>query len=136
MSLRATYALNVSHEARSSDTSRVTGWRSDVPHNALPPLATQRAHFETLPILRACIQARAALAELKQAAELIPNQDVLIGTIPLLEAQASSEIENIVTHDRLFRMSRHQEEADPASKEASATGTRCWRGTARCGNGP
>ena len=50
---------------------------------------------------------------------MIPNQDVLIGTIPLLEAQASSEIENIVTtHDQLFRMARQQEDADPASKEA------------------
>jgi hypothetical protein len=31
------------------------------------------------------ISARAALAELKQAAELIPNQAVLINTLPLLE---------------------------------------------------
>jgi Fic family protein len=37
------------------------------------------------------------LAELKQVAELIPNQGVLINALPLLEAQASSEIENIVT---------------------------------------
>ena len=35
---------------------------------------------------------------------LIPNQAMLINSIPLLEAQASSEIENIVTTaDRLFR---------------------------------
>ncbi|MCF6212329.1 MAG: hypothetical protein L3K24_17090 [Gammaproteobacteria bacterium] len=51
-----------------------------------------------------CTEARVALAELKQVGELIPNQSVLINTIPLLEAQASSEIENIVTtSDQLFR---------------------------------
>lgn len=48
-------------------------------------------------MLRRCIAARAALGELKQAALLIPNQAILINTLPLLEAQASSEIENIVT---------------------------------------
>lgn len=37
------------------------------------------------------------MAELKQAAELIPNRATLINTIPLLEAKDSSEIENIVT---------------------------------------
>ena len=55
-------------------------------------------------VLKSCIEARAALAALKQAGTLIPNQSVLINTIPLLEAQASSEIENIVTTtDALFK---------------------------------
>jgi Fic family protein len=54
-------------------------------------------------VLKQCITARAALAELKQAAELIPNQTMLINTLPLLEAKDSSEIENIVTTaDQLF----------------------------------
>lgn len=52
---------------------------------------------ETNVVLKHCISARAALAELKQAAELIPNPGVLMRTLPLLEARASSEIENIVT---------------------------------------
>ena len=59
------------------------------------------------------------MAELKQAAQLIPNQAVLINTLPLLEAQASSEIENVVTTtDRLFQHQRSDESADPATKEA------------------
>ena len=66
------------------------------PYNDLP-LLPPRADLETRAVLKACIEARAALAELKQAGELIPNQAVLINSIPLLEAQASSEIENIVT---------------------------------------
>jgi Fic family protein len=59
------------------------------------------------------------LAELKRAAELIPNQGMLINTLPLLEAHASSEIENIVTTtDRLFQYRTADDQADPATKEA------------------
>jgi len=46
-----------------------------------------------------------SLRDLRQAIALVPNRAVLINTIPILEAQASSEIENIVTTtDALFRM--------------------------------
>jgi Fic family protein len=49
----------------------------------------------------------------------IPNQSMLINTLPLLEARASSEIENIVTTtDKLFRNIGSEENADPATKEA------------------
>ena len=73
----------------------------------------------TLEILKACIGARAALAELKSTGRLIPNQGILINTLPVLEAQASSEIENIVTTaDRLFQFRQADEHADPATKEA------------------
>jgi len=95
-------------------------FRPDRPFNDLPPLPP-KADVETRPILKACIEARAALAELKVAGDLIPNQAVLINTIPILEAQASSEIENIVTTtDRLFRFADRAAEAraDPATKEA------------------
>lgn len=87
---------------------------NDLP--VLPPLA----EVESRAILKACIEARAAVAELKQAGELIPNQAVLINSIPLLEARASSEIENIVTTaDRLFQFADDRESlADPATKEA------------------
>jgi len=68
--------------------------------------------------VRQCISARAALAALKQAALLIPNQGMLVNTLPLLEARASSEIENIVTTtDKLFRGLGSEEHADPATKE-------------------
>jgi Fic family protein len=50
--------------------------------------------------MKALVGARAALAELKQAGELIPNQSILINTLPVLEARASSEIEHIVTARR------------------------------------
>lgn len=93
-------------------------WRPDQPYNDLPPLPPA-AEVETRPVLKQCIAARAALAELKQAAELIPNQGVLINALPLLEAQASSEIENIVTTtDRLFQYQSAGEHADPVTREA------------------
>ena len=89
------------------------------PYNALPPLPP-RADIESRDILKACIDARAALAALKQAGALIPDPAVLVNTLPSMEAQASSEIENIVTTaDALFRYAQLDERtADPATKEA------------------
>ena len=70
-------------------------------------------------VLKQCVTARAALAELKQAAALIPNPAMLINTLPLLEARASSEIENIVTTaDKLFQHLQADSGADPATREA------------------
>jgi Fic family protein len=99
-------------------TKTAARWRAGIPYNDLP-LLPPRIDLETKAILKQCIPARAALAELKQAAERIPNQGMLINTVPLLEAQASSEIENIVTtSDRLFQYRQGSEDADPATKEA------------------
>ena len=94
-------------------------WNPSQPFNQLPILPPQ-IELETKAVLKQCILARAALAELRQAGELIPNQSVLINIIPLLEAKDSSEIENIVTTtDRLFQFADDREAlADPATKEA------------------
>lgn len=49
--------------------------------------------------------------ELKQAGGLLPNPTILINTIPpVLEARASSEIENIVTTTDLKVMEKEQEQ--------------------------
>jgi Fic family protein len=93
-------------------------WQPDQPYNHLPllPPATE---FENVAVLKACIPARAALAELKKAGELLPNQGLLINLLPLLEAQGSSEIENIVTTtDKLFQYAQDDSQADPMTKEA------------------
>jgi Fic family protein len=93
-------------------------WKPDRPYNTLPALPP-KVEIETRAVLKQCITARAALAGLKQAAALIPNPAMLINTLPLLEARASSEIENIVTTtDKLFRHLHSEEQADPATKEA------------------
>ncbi|MGI9428722.1 MAG: protein adenylyltransferase Fic [Bythopirellula sp.] len=94
------------------------GWRPDLPHNRLAELPPP-GDLESHAVLKRCIAARAALGELKEAAKRIPNQAVLIYTLPLLESQASSAIENIVTTtDRLFQHQQQSEHADPATKEA------------------
>lgn len=94
------------------------GFDPEKPCNELP-LLPPNADIESVEILKKCISARTALAELKQAGELIPNQSVLINSIPLLEAQMSSEIENIVTTtDKLFKFASGEEEkADNPTKE-------------------
>lgn len=94
-------------------------FRPDQPFIGLPELPPT-AVLETPAVLKACISARAALAELNTATDLIPNPAILINTIPILEARASSEIENIVTTtDRLFQFAGDDAaSADPATKEA------------------
>lgn len=93
-------------------------WKPEQPYNDLPRLPPA-AELDSKPVLKQCIKSSAALAALKQAAELIPNQAMLINTLPLLEARASSEIENIVTTtDKLFRHTQTDDKADPATKEA------------------
>ena len=103
----------------SAMTSTQLHWQADRPYNQLPTLPPT-VELETRAVLKRCIEARTALAELKQAAELIPNQRMLINTLPLLEAKDSSEIESIVTTtDLLFQHAQDGEhQADPATKEA------------------
>jgi Fic family protein len=109
----------------------VTDFDPSLPYNDLPDLPPPRAQIESTEILKRCINARVALAELKQAAELIPNSAVLVNALPLLEARASSEIENIVTTtDKLFEFADIAEDrADAATKEALRYRTALYEGT-------
>ncbi|WP_294535689.1 Fic/DOC family N-terminal domain-containing protein [uncultured Rhodoblastus sp.] len=60
--------------------------------------------LDTVRVWKALAAANRALAELKGRAATIPNQGILIDTLALQEAKASSEIENIVTtQDELFQ---------------------------------
>ncbi|MGV9710973.1 Fic family protein [Gordonia sp. NPDC003424] len=93
-------------------------WKPDRPYNALPR-PPKPSDVESTAVLKAAITANRALAQLDQAAVSIPNPTVMINTIPLIEAQASSEIENIVTTtDDLFRFLDDDDSADPATREA------------------
>lgn len=89
------------------------------PYNELPPLPP-RQELETATVLKAVIDARSELAALNTACRLIPNPEIITSTIPLREAQASTEIENIVTtNDELFRAQWSVDlEPTPATKEA------------------
>ena len=91
-------------------------WRASQPYNDLPLLPPVDVDLETKAVLKQCIAARAALAELKSVTQLLPNQLLLINALRLLEAKASSEIENIVTStDELFRHENDENRANPAT---------------------
>ena len=78
-------------------------WNPEVAYNDLPTLPPQNFD-ESKAILRQTTKSRVALESLRQAVNLIPNNEILIQTIPILEAKGSSEIENIVTTtDELFK---------------------------------
>ncbi len=69
---------------------------------SLPPAA----NIETQQILKLLPQAHRLLGELKGKATAIPNQTILINSLAMQEAKASSEIENVVTtQDEIFQVS-------------------------------
>lgn len=84
---------------------------------ALPP----PVDLETVPVLKALNRASRALADLKGQARTIRNQGILIDTLALQEAKASSEVENIVTtQDELFQADAFPDKPQsPAAKEVA-----------------
>ncbi|MEO8095194.1 MAG: Fic family protein [Pseudolysinimonas sp.] len=106
-------------------------WQAELPYNDLPELPPP-TEVESHAVLKAAIEARAAIASLDQAARRITNPTVLINSIPLLEAQASSEIENIVTTaDDLFKFAQDESAAsNPATKETLNYRTALFAGIA------
>ena len=99
------------------------------PKNDLKKLPPQK-EVETLKILKQLNKSSRSLAELKAYSELIPNKEILISSLALQEAKASSEIENIITtNDSLYKaMSVEDNFIDPATKEVLNYRTALWRG--------
>lgn len=66
----------------------------------LPPAV----ELETKAVLKKCVAANGALAELKGVCGTIPDENIIIHTLAIQEAKDSSAIENIITtHDDLFK---------------------------------
>lgn len=84
---------------------------------SLPPDVS----LETVPVLKALNRASRALADLKGQAKAIPNPGILIDTLALQEARASSAIENIVTtQDELFQADIFPDDPlSPSAKEVA-----------------
>jgi Fic family protein len=99
------------------------------PYNDLP-LLPPKIEIETKAVLKKAISAGRALAELKGVGETIPNQTLLIDSLLLQEAKASSEIENIITtNDALFRaFATKTASIDPATKEVLHYREALWEG--------
>lgn len=93
---------------------------------ALPP----KIELETKELLKAAIAANRALAKLDGSIKQLPNPSVLIDTIGLQEAKASSEIENIITtHDELYQSAvADRKIEDSATKEVLFYKEALWYG--------
>lgn len=88
---------------------------------AIPELPPEGVNFQSPELSKTLIAAHRALAELKGCAASIPNQAILIDTLVLQEAKASSEVESYVTtQDELFQADLNIVEwLSPAAKEVS-----------------
>lgn len=75
--------------------------------------------IESKKVLKKAGEARSALAELKGIATTIPNESILMNTLPLQEARDSSAIENIITtQDELYQSDIQTNHfTTPAAKE-------------------
>src|SRR5690625_4718058 len=93
-------------------------FKPDKPYNDLPTLPP-KAGLETPVILKAAISANRTLAELKGKASIIPNQSILINSLILREAKASSDSENVVTtNDKHYEaFSASDKSYDPQTNE-------------------
>ena len=107
------------------------------PYNDLP-LLPPKQDIETRSILRKTITTGRALGELKGLGEIIPNQSMLINSVILQEAKASSEIENIITtDDALFRaFTTKTSSVDPSTKEVLRYREALWEGYNELKNRP
>jgi Fic family protein len=99
------------------------------PFNDLPALPP-KTEIETKAVLKKAITAGRALAELKGLGQIIPNQAILVDSLILQEAKASSEIENIITtNDALFKaFAAKTSNIDPATKEVIRYRHALWEG--------
>jgi Fic family protein len=81
----------------------------------LPPAVD----VETSEVLKKALEAQRYLSELKGISQTIPNQGILLNTLPVQEAKDSSEIENIVTTtDALYKADIEKEKKiDQTTKE-------------------
>lgn len=103
----------------------------NLPWNDLPEFPIDREIYYSTEILEHLVEAKSALARLQGRSAVIPNQGVLINTISLQEAKASSAIENIFTTDdelyRAYSIGRQDSEEGPA-KEVLRYREALWAG--------
>ena len=101
----------------------------NVPWNDIPELPPA-VDLESRDILKACISAMTELSRANALVKQLPNEAVLINTLPLQEARRSSEIENIVTtNDDLYRaMASDRNHVDSNTKEVLHYREALWEG--------
>ena len=101
----------------------------NIPWNDLPELPPS-VNLESPDILKSCISAMSELSRANALVKILPNEEILINTLPLQEARQSSEIENIVTtSDDLYRaMASDKNRIDSNLKEVLRYREALWEG--------
>ena len=109
----------------------------NTPWNDIPELPIA-GEIESRDILKACISAMTELARANALVRTLPNETVLVHTLPLQEARRSSEIENIVTtNDELYRaMTSEYIQVSPHTKEVLRYREALWAGMDSMRNRP
>lgn len=104
-------------------------YNKNKPYNDLP-LLPPKTELENTEILKTAINANKMVAELKGVAKTIPNQAILINSLPLQEAKSSSAIENVLTtNDKLFEAFASKSNGyDPQTKEVLRYKDALWEG--------
>ncbi|WP_289055348.1 Fic family protein [Carboxylicivirga marina] len=107
------------------------------PFNELPLLPPKK-DLETKEVLLKTISASRALAQLNGAMINLPNPRLFLDTIHLLEAKASSEIENIITtNDDLYQSAITDKKLEnTATKEVLSYKEALWLGLERLQSKP
>jgi Fic family protein len=86
------------------------------PWNSLPLLPIPEQLYQSIEIYEQLGKAKAALGKLQGRSVAIPNQGLLINSISLQEAKASSAIENIFTTDDELYKAYSEESSDAENK--------------------
>jgi Fic family protein len=107
----------------------MTEFNREIPYNNLPPLPPN-AEIETKKVLLKTITASRALAQLNGALTNLPNPHLFLDAIHILEAKASSEIENIITtNDDLYKsLVAERKQENQATKEVLFYKEALWKG--------
>jgi Fic family protein len=108
-----------------------------VPFGGLP-LLPPKTGIETGRTLKKAVSTARALANLNGKMMALPNPNLLLDTIYLREAKASSEVENIVTtNDELYReMVAEMKTENPAAKEVLRYKDALWLGLSQLESRP
>ncbi len=104
----------------------------NTPYNDLPPLPPASEFDNDPEILKKLVSASRALASVDSNVLRLPNPYMLVNTIALQEAKASTAIENIfTTEDELYKAisdTTNEAKANPATKEVLKYREALWEG--------
>jgi Fic family protein len=134
MSIKFDYLTSMSRKAIFFGHINYMVYDRTQPYNSLPHLPPLGLE-DDVDILKKLISSSRALASVDGNVQRLPNPNMLINTISLQEARASSEIENIfTTEDELYKAvsdTVQEGQASPSTKEVLRYRESLWEGYRR-----